>query len=139
MGATRERPSDEFGFLAQGDAMNRRAQRIIILGATSAIAEMTARIWAAEGARFILVGRDVARLNEIGTDLKARGADCARTWPLDCAMPDAASQLAKMVETLGGLDVLLLAYGALGDQTELENDQNAVAKLIQINFGSAAA
>ena len=42
-------------------------------------------------------------------------------------------------ETLGGLDVLLLAYGALGDQGELQNDQNATAKLIRTNFVSAAA
>jgi decaprenylphospho-beta-D-erythro-pentofuranosid-2-ulose 2-reductase len=119
--------------------MSGRALRIVILGAASSIAEITARIWAAEGARFILVGRDEARLDDIATDLKARGADGATTWPLDCANADAASQLNKMVEALGGLDVLLLAYGALGDQAELEHDQNAVAKLIQTNFTSAVA
>jgi decaprenylphospho-beta-D-erythro-pentofuranosid-2-ulose 2-reductase len=119
--------------------MSGRAQRIVILGAASGIAEMTARIWAAEGARLILVGRDAARLEDIATDLKMRGADGATTWPLDCANADAASQLDKMVEALGGLDVLLLAYGTLGDQAVLEHDQNAVAKLIQTNFSSAVA
>jgi decaprenylphospho-beta-D-erythro-pentofuranosid-2-ulose 2-reductase len=93
-----------------------RAKRIIVLGATSAIAELTARIWAAEGARLILVGRNAARLNDIAADLKARGADEATTWLLDCANADATSQLNIMVEALGGLDVLLLAYGSLGDQ-----------------------
>ena len=119
--------------------MSTQGQRIVILGAGSAIAEATARIWAAEGARFILVGRDEARLEDIAADLKTRGANCATAWPLDCANADAASQLDKMEEALGGLDVLLLAYGALGDQAELEHDQNAVAKLIQTNFSSAAA
>lgn len=119
--------------------MSGRAQRIVILGAASSIAEMTARIWAAESARFILVGRDADRLENIASDLKTRGADGATTWPLDCANADAASQLDKMVEALGGLDVLLLAYGTFGDQAELEHDQNAVAKLIQTNFSSAAA
>src|SRR5262249_1613115 len=119
--------------------MTSRAQCIIILGATSAIAEATARIWAAKGARFILVGRNVARLDAIATDLKARGADFAKRWSLDCARAEAVSQLSAMVETLGGLDILLLAYGALGDQAELQNDQSATAELIQTNFVSAAA
>jgi decaprenylphospho-beta-D-erythro-pentofuranosid-2-ulose 2-reductase len=116
-----------------------RAKRIIILGATSAIAEMTARIWAAEGARFILVGRDAARLEDISADLKTRGAIGVNTWPLDCADANAELQLNKMVELLGGLDILLLAYGSSGDQIELERDPNAVANLIRTNFSSAVA
>ena len=44
-----------------------------------------------------------------------------------------------MVEKLGGLDILLLAYGLLGDQAELERDPSAVTKLIQTNFTSAVA
>jgi short-subunit dehydrogenase len=119
--------------------MSGQAQRIVILGAGSAIAEKTARIWAGEGARLILVGRDAARLENIAADLKMRGADGATPWSLDCANADAAAQLDKMVDALGGLDVLLLAYGALGDQGELEHDPEAVAKLIQINFTSAVA
>lgn len=119
--------------------MSGQAQRIVILGAGSAIAETTARIWAAEGARLILVGRDAARLENVAADLKTRGAEGATPWPLDCANADAAAQLDKMVEALGGLDVLLLAYGAFGDQAALEHDPKAVAQLIQTNFTSAVA
>ena len=86
--------------------MSGRAQRIVILGAASGMAEMTARIWAAEGARFILVGRDLTRLQDIAADLKTRGADGATTWPLDCANADAASQLDQMVEAHFGGTVL---------------------------------
>jgi NAD(P)-dependent dehydrogenase (short-subunit alcohol dehydrogenase family) len=117
--------------------MNNQTQRIVILGAASAIAEAAARIWAAEQARFVLVGRDAARLDAIAADLKARDAQDALAWPLDCASADAATELGKMVETLGGLDILLLAYGDLGDQAELERSPTAVAKLIQTNFTSA--
>ena len=128
-----------FGFLAQGRAMSTQGQRIVILGAGPAIAEATARIWAGEGARLILVGRDGARLENIAADLKTRGTGDATPWPLDCANADAAAQLDKMVEALGGLDVLLLAYGVFGDQAELERDPSAVAKLIETNFTSAVA
>ncbi len=119
--------------------MSDQAQRIVILGAASAIAEATARIWAAEGAQFILAARDATRLEAIASDLKARGAQDAIPWPLDCANADAAAELDKMLKALGGLDVVLLAYGVLGDQPALERSPNAVAQLIQTNFTSAVA
>jgi short-subunit dehydrogenase len=119
--------------------MTDHSQRIIILGAASAIAEATARIWAESGASFILVARDAARLDAIAADLKTRGAKEAVTWPLDCATADASTELDKMVAALGGLDVLLLAYGDLGDHAEMERNPAAAAKLIQTNFTSAAA
>jgi decaprenylphospho-beta-D-erythro-pentofuranosid-2-ulose 2-reductase len=114
-------------------------QRIVILGAGSAIAEATARIWAGEGARFVLVGRDAARLDCIAADLKTRGASDATPWLLDCAVRDSPAYLVQIVQALGGLDVLLLAYGALKDQSQLERDPEAVAELIETNFTSAVA
>lgn len=114
-------------------------QRIVILGATSAIAEAAARLWAANGARFILAGRNEARLNEIAADLKARGASETIDWPLDFVTADASAELGKMVDRLGGLDILLLAYGVLGEQDDLERNPAAAAKLIATNFSSAAA
>jgi decaprenylphospho-beta-D-erythro-pentofuranosid-2-ulose 2-reductase len=114
------------------------AQNIVILGAASAIAEAAARIWASRGARLVLVGRDGERLAAIAADLVTRGAARAIPVTLDCARADARARLDEMVETLGGLDVLLLAYGALGDQAELERDLDAAANLIATNFTSAA-
>ena len=137
-GATRKRSDDRFRFLAQGDPVTSRTHAPLSL-VRRPLAEATARSWAATGARLILVGRKVARLDAITKDLEARGADYAKTWSLDCATAESVAQLSTMEETLGGLDVLLLAYGALGDQGELQNDQNATAKLIRTNFVSAAA
>jgi short-subunit dehydrogenase len=114
-------------------------KRIVILGATSAIAEATARIWAAQGARLVVVARDKGRLDAIAADLKARGATEAATVALDCSKANANIKLDAMVETLGGLDIMLLAYGTLGDQKRLEADPEAVCELIQTNFTSAVA
>ncbi|WP_370677655.1 SDR family NAD(P)-dependent oxidoreductase [Pleomorphomonas sp. PLEO] len=114
-------------------------KRIVILGATSAMAEAAARRWAGQGAEMILVGRDVTRLEAIAKDLLVRGAAGATTVGLDCATADAVASLTGFVETLGGLDVLLLAYGALGDQAEFETDPKATADLFRTNFTSAAA
>jgi decaprenylphospho-beta-D-erythro-pentofuranosid-2-ulose 2-reductase len=114
-------------------------KRIVILGACSAIAEATARLWAAEGARFTLIARDKDRLDAIASHLTTLGAAEARTVALDCSKADAAAELAAIVEALGGLDVLLLAYGTLVAQSELEKTPAAVANLIQTNFTSAVA
>jgi short-subunit dehydrogenase len=114
-------------------------KRIVILGAASAIAEATARIWAPQGARFVLVARDKDRLDAIASNLKAQGAAEARTVALDCATADAEAELAAIVGALGGLDILLLAYGVLGDQKKMETEPAAVSELIQTNFTSAVA
>jgi decaprenylphospho-beta-D-erythro-pentofuranosid-2-ulose 2-reductase len=113
-------------------------KRVVILGAASAIAEAAARIWAAKGARLVLVGRNAERLDAIAADLKTRGAAEAKILVADCAEADPTSTLISIVDLLGGLDVVLLAYGVLGDQKQLERDPVAVTGLIRINFTSAA-
>lgn len=119
--------------------MTRAGKRIVILGAASAIAEATARIWAREGARFILVGREKSRLDAIADHLRLLGAAQAHPLVLDCATADAGAELAAMLKALGGLDVMLLAYGLLGEPKRLETEPAAAAELMQTNFCSAAA
>ena len=113
-------------------------KQIVILGATSAIAEATARIWAGQGARLMLVARDAARAETIATDLKMRGAADAGVLALDCAKADAEAELGKIISQIGRLDILLLAYGVLGDQQALEIAPAAAAEMIRTNFDSAA-
>jgi decaprenylphospho-beta-D-erythro-pentofuranosid-2-ulose 2-reductase len=114
--------------------------RVIVLGATSAIAEATARLYAGEGAELLLVGRRGDRLTAIAADLRIRGA--AQTATAVCDLADtrnAAFIFAGFVDSLGGVDHVVLAYGILGDQNEAEHDL-AVAEIgLQVNFTSAAA
>jgi decaprenylphospho-beta-D-erythro-pentofuranosid-2-ulose 2-reductase len=114
-------------------------KRIIILGAASAIAEATARIWAAQGARLVIVARDWSRLDVLSSDLKICGASEIVTIALDCSKAIVALESNAMVELRGGLDIMLLAYGALGDQKRLEGDRDALSELIETNFTSAVA
>ncbi len=113
-------------------------KQIVILGATSAIAEATARIWAGQGARLMLVARDAARAETIAADLKMRGAADAGVVALDCAKVDAEAELGRIISQIGRLDILLLAYGVLGDQQALEIAPAAAAEMIRTNFDSAA-
>jgi short-subunit dehydrogenase len=119
--------------------MKEAGRRIAILGAASAIAEATARIWAARGARLVLVGRNTERLGAIAADLKARGALQADIVVADCAVVDPTLELTRILGNLGGLDIVVLAYGVLGDQTQLERDAAATADILRTNFTSAAA
>lgn len=97
------------------------SKRILIIGATSAIAEAAARQWAARGDALFLVGRKRQKLDDIAADLKVRGAASAGVFEMDAT--DAAmhpSMLEAAVTALGGLDVALIAHGTLPDQKACE-------------------
>ena len=115
-------------------------KKVLVIGATSAIAEASARIWAARGASLFLVGRRAARLEMIADDLRVRGAATVGCYTLDCcevaahpAMLDAATG------ALGGLDVALIAHGSLPDQRACEASVELTQKEINTNGVSVVA
>jgi len=92
-------------------------QRVLIIGATSAIAEATARRYAARGAAIHLIGRQPARLEAIAGDLAIRGARSS-IGVLDVNDTAHHVQVLDAAWTaLGGVDVALIAHGTLPDQT----------------------
>ncbi|MBB4387232.1 SDR family NAD(P)-dependent oxidoreductase [Rhizobium leguminosarum] len=114
--------------------------RVIILGATSAIASAAARLYAAEGASLLLVGRDENRLAQAAADLKMRGAETAEVAISDLGDPaDVEKRLDAFVRQLGGVDHVLLAYGILGNQGEAERNLADAETILRVNFNSAAA
>jgi decaprenylphospho-beta-D-erythro-pentofuranosid-2-ulose 2-reductase len=112
--------------------------RVIILGATSAIAEATARLYAAEKASLMLVGRQEARLKAIADDLTARGAAQVETAVLDLEEAGEAATLGGLAERLGGVDHILIAYGILGEQPKAAADPAEAERILRVNFNSAA-
>jgi len=114
-------------------------ERIVILGATSAIAEHYARLQAARGARLVLAGRNRARLDSIAADLRARGAKQADVAALDLSAADGLAPVwAQMTAQLGGtVDCMFLAYGELGDQDAAEKNAAETMRLMQVNLVSA--
>ena len=114
-------------------------ERAVILGALSAIAEETARLLAAEGARLCLVARNAERLQALAADLRLRGAAQVETAAHDLAeADDAPAKLAEWAGALGGLDEVYVFYGALGDQARSERDPAAAREAIDVNFTSQA-
>jgi short-subunit dehydrogenase len=110
-------------------------RKILVLGATSGIAEATCRIWAAEGARLFLVARNPEKLAAVAADLRTRGASFVDTAVADLDdVEKHPALLAHAVNSLTGLDIAYLAHGILGDQIRAEQDFNTAAQIIYTNF-----
>lgn len=91
--------------------------KVVIIGATSAIAHETAKCFAKESAELFLVARDDAKLIAVANDLKVRGAKRVETFVLDLTELDRHQELFdSAVATLGNIDMLLIAHGTLGNQ-----------------------
>jgi len=92
-------------------------QKILIIGATSAIAESVARLYAGRAAALYLVGRSAGRLDAIAADLRVRGAQHVHTGVLDVNDQSAHGALLDDAwSALGGVDTVLIAHGTLPDQ-----------------------
>ena len=115
-------------------------KKILVLGATSGIAEATCRIWAGQGASLFLVGRNPAKLEVVAADLRVRGAAEVYTAVVD--LDDTARHselLSHVVNTLTGLDVAYLAHGVLGDQAAAEQDFQVAEQILHTNLISAVS
>ena len=110
-------------------------KKILVLGATSGIAEATCRIWAAEGARLFLVARNETKLAAVAADLRTRGASYVDVAVVDLDdVTQHPSLLAHAVNSLTGMDVAYLAYGILGEQPQAEADFAHAAQILHTNF-----
>jgi NAD(P)-dependent dehydrogenase (short-subunit alcohol dehydrogenase family) len=97
----------------------------IITGASTGIGAAAARLFAAEGARLVLVARTQATLAALADEIGARGGECAvhAGDVRDEATAQGAVALAK--RAFGGLDVAFNNAGALGEMgavTDISTD-----------------
>lgn len=96
-------------------------KRILIVGATSAIATACARLWIEPGVVFYLVGRTPEKLAQVADDLAARGAE-VHTHLLDLNhVEQHPSMLDECFRILGQVDVALVSHGTLPDQRACES------------------
>lgn len=123
-----------------------RMARVILLGATSAIAAECALLFAARGDRLFLVGRDptklddtVARVRATSSDavVGAEARDLAATGPNDDG--GNAALIARAQVALGGIDVALIAHGDLGDQLASEERFDEAERILRVNFTSVVS
>jgi len=114
--------------------------RILIIGATSAIAESVARLYAARGASLYLLARDRDRGEAIARDLVVRGAEATRSGVLEASDFTAhAATLDAAWSAFGGFDVVLIAHGTLPDQSRCDADADYALREFAVNGTSTVA
>lgn len=106
-------------------------KKVLIIGATSGIAQALAGQLARAGADLYLLGRSPARLELVAADLKSRYAAKVAVAAIDFAdFSTHAAAIQRAVEHLGGLDAAILCHGSLADQKACERN----AKLAEAEF-----
>ena len=115
-------------------------KNIVIVGATSAIAEHCARFWIQGGAADLtLVGRDAQRLQRVADDLKARSPQSGiRVLEADFLDPAAIQATVDGIAAQGCIDIALIAHGSLPDQASCQQDLGAGRQALEVNGISPA-
>ncbi len=107
---------------------------VLIVGATSAIAQEVAKHFAAAGDHLFLVGRNAEKLAAVAEDLKVRGARRVETFVLDVTDFGRHREMIEAAENmLGPLDVVLMAHGIMPDQKQLEQDVDLALQVYKTN------
>ncbi|MFD6906794.1 decaprenylphospho-beta-D-erythro-pentofuranosid-2-ulose 2-reductase [Streptomyces sp. DSM 116494] len=114
-------------------------QSLLVLGGTSEIALATARRLIARRTRTVwLAGRPSPGLDEAAGQLRGLGAD-VRTIAFDALDPAAHEDALGKVFAEGDIDMVLLAFGTLGDQAHDERDPEAAVRVAQTNYTGAVS
>ncbi|MHC4816689.1 MAG: SDR family oxidoreductase [Planctomycetota bacterium] len=112
-------------------------RNIMVFGATSALAEATARHFARDGSRLFLVARDMEKLEAVADDLRVRGAEKVVACVQDANDTGRHGEvIARCVAALGDLDAVLVAHGVLPDQRTCEESFDATRRSFETNLSS---
>ena len=115
-------------------------QNILIIGATSAIAEATARLYAKQGAKLHLLARNLSQLERIAADLKIRGASSVTHAEFEANNIEQHREVIEnAIKILGTIDIVLIAYGTLGSQKASEASAEIAIQELQTNTLSTIA
>lgn len=110
-------------------------QKIVIVGATSAMAEHCARLWMAESPKtMVLLARDLQKAERVAQDLNVRSPQSSITvQAIDFSDPEQIQALVDQVCTAGVPDIVLIAHGTLPDQAACQQDLSLSQSVLQIN------
>ncbi|MFE9876505.1 decaprenylphospho-beta-D-erythro-pentofuranosid-2-ulose 2-reductase [Streptomyces sp. NPDC005784] len=114
-------------------------QSLLILGGTSEIALATARRLITRRTRTVwLASRPTPALAEAAEQLRRLGAD-ARTVAFDALDPESHEAVLGKVFAEGDIDMVLMAFGVLGDQAVDEKEPALAVRVAQTNYTGAVS
>jgi len=116
-------------------------QSILVLGGASDIALATVKALARDRLdTAVLAGRDLDKLGAAAEELRAAGVGTVDVVAFDADAPETHREVVERVwADHGDLDVVLLAFGRLGDQAELAADPASAAALATTNYAGAVS
>jgi decaprenylphospho-beta-D-erythro-pentofuranosid-2-ulose 2-reductase len=110
-------------------------QSVLVLGGGSDIAQATLRRLVPQGCQtVVLAARHPDELADQVDALKAAGARTVSTVAFDALDTASHAGLIDSCFANGDIDVVMIAFGVLGDQTALDDDPEAAAELARANY-----
>jgi decaprenylphospho-beta-D-erythro-pentofuranosid-2-ulose 2-reductase len=112
-----------------------KKKNIVIIGATSAIAEHCARLWVqGQSVKLTLVGRDTDRTERVAADLRIRSPQSdIHVLQAEFLDPVAIQATVDMIGEQGSVNTVLIAHGSLPEQSTCQNDLQACHEALEIN------
>ena len=113
---------------------------VLILGATSAIARHVAAAFAKRGHALFLAGRDAAEIERLVQDLQLRFRVEVMGGKFDAEdYPSHAEFLRQVLERMGQLHGVVVAFGYLGEQERAARNFAECERIIARNFTGAVS
>lgn len=115
-------------------------EHIVIVGASSTIAEHCARLWARRPlTRLTLIGRSSSRLQRVASDLAVRAPGLPiQCLPVDLLDPTAISATVQWLATQGCIAHVLIAHGDLPEQWDCQQNLSLCEQALLVNGISPA-
>lgn len=115
-------------------------KKIVIVGATSAIAERCARLWVQdEDIHLTLVVRNAKKAKRIMADLQVRNPQSdIHVTQTDFFDAEKIKVTAEEISTQGNIAIVLIAHGTLPEQSICQNDLSTCKDVLEVNGVSPA-
>lgn len=112
----------------------------LVTGASGGIGEHFARQLAARGVHLVLVARNRERLEQLAAELRAAHGVSVLVAPVDLSVPGGVDELVDAVTATGaGVDLLINNAGVGFKGPFVEEDPEAISRMIQLDCGSLVA
>ena len=114
-------------------------QSVLVLGGTSDIAAATVDLLVADRCRrVVLAGRPSERLDAAADRHRSSTVE-VEVVPFDAAATETHDEVLGAVFAAGDIDLVILAFGVLGDQEAFERDPAAAVAAVTVNYTGAVS
>lgn len=115
-------------------------QSVLVLGGSSEIARATVEaLPRARLRRVVLAGRPSAALDDAALSLGNAGIPAVEVVQFDATATNSHGSFIDEVFDNGDIDIVILAFGVLGDQMEVEADPTQAVHIATVNYTGAVS